>query len=203
MKMRRRDKDTQGLADLEYLIEGGIRGAPTELTPGPEMYVPVVDELQSVMDAKESGVSALAALKEGNFGAAGLDGLMAMLAAAGAVPVVGRVPATIGKAIKKQKDRDYPDTNLGSRLSYEKQIQFLEDHGFSLLTDNKNKNFTYDIVDDKIITYSPVGGKGHKTKISRKTFKNPTLKQMRKWMGYKKGGAIVERNPYNYTAKAI
>ena len=157
MKMRRRDKDTQGLADLEYLIEGGIRGAPTELTPGPEMYV----------------------------------------------PVVGRVPATIGKAIKKQKDRDYPDTNLGSRLSYEKQIQFLEDHGFSLLTDNKNKNFTYDIVDDKIITYSPVGGKGHKTKISRKTFKNPTLKQMRKWMGYKKGGAIVERNPYNYTAKAI
>ena len=123
MKMRRRDKDTQGLADLEYLIEGGIRGAPTELTPGPEMYVPVVDELQSAMDAKESGVSALAALKEGNFGAAGLDGLMAMLAAAGAVPVVGRVPATIGKAIKKQKDRDYPDTNLGSRLSYEKQIQ--------------------------------------------------------------------------------
>ena len=103
--MRRRDKDTQGLADLEYLIEGGIRGAPTELTPGPEMYVPVVDELQSAMDAKESGVSALAALKEGNFGAAGLDGLMAMLAAAGAVPVVGRVPATIGKAIKKTKGK--------------------------------------------------------------------------------------------------
>ena len=79
--MRRRDKDTQGLADLEYLVEGGIRGAPTELTPGPATYAPVVDEFQSAMDAKESGASALAELKEGNLGAAGLDGLMAMLAA--------------------------------------------------------------------------------------------------------------------------
>lgn len=99
--MRKRDRDTQGLADLEYLVEGGIRGAPTELTPGPEMYVPVVDELQSAMDAKESGASALAELKEGNLGAAGLDSLMAVLSALGAVPVVGRVPATVGKAIEK------------------------------------------------------------------------------------------------------
>ena len=99
--MRKRDKDTQGLADLEYLVEGGIRGAPTELTPGPEMYVPVVDEIQSAMDAKESGASALEELKEGNLGTAGLDGLMAMLAASGAIPVVGRVPATVGKGIKK------------------------------------------------------------------------------------------------------
>ena len=128
MKMRRRDKDTQGLADLEYLIEGGIRGAPTELTPGPEMYVPVVDELQSAMDAKESGASALAELKEGNLGAAGLDGLMAMLAAAGAVPVVGRVPAAVGKGIKKIR------TELGDIVKDEKKLddfkdQYKKQHG--------------------------------------------------------------------------
>jgi hypothetical protein len=126
--MRRRDKDTQGLADLEYLVEGGIRGAPTELTPGPEMYVPVVDELQSAMDAKESGASALAELKKGNPGAAGLDGLMAMLAAAGAVPVVGRVPAAVGKGIKKIR------TELGDIVKDEKKLddfkdQYKKQHG--------------------------------------------------------------------------
>lgn len=126
--MRKRDKDAQGLADLEYLVEGGIRGAPTELTPGPEMYVPVVDEIQSAMDAKESGASALAELKEGNLGTAGLDGLMAMLAASGAVPVVGRVPATVGKGIKKIR------TELGDIIEDEKKLddfkdQYKKQHG--------------------------------------------------------------------------
>ena len=126
--MRRRDKDTQGLADLEYLVEGGIRGAPTELTPGPATYVPVADEFQSAMDAKESGASALAELKEGNLGAAGLDGLMAMLAAAGAVPVVGRVPAAVGKGIKKIR------TELGDIVKDEKKLddfkdQYKKQHG--------------------------------------------------------------------------
>tara|TARA_B110000014_G_C20045207_1_gene543449 strand:- start:15 stop:1205 length:1191 start_codon:yes stop_codon:yes gene_type:complete len=119
--MRRRDEDTQGLADLEYLVEGGIRGAPTELTPGPEMYVPVVDELQSAMDAKESGASALAELKEGNLGAAGLDGLMAILAAAGTLPVVGRVPAAVGKGIKKIR------TELGDIVEDEKKLDAFKD----------------------------------------------------------------------------
>ena len=126
--MRRRDKDTQGLADLEYLVEGGIRGAPTELTPGPATYAPVVDEFQSAMDAKEYGASALAELKEGNPGAAGLDGLMAMLAAAGAVPVVGRVPAAVGKGIKKIR------TELGDIVKDEKKLddfkdQYKKQHG--------------------------------------------------------------------------
>ena len=126
--MRKRDKDAQGLADLEYLVEGGIRGAPTELTPGPEMYVPVVDEIQSAMDAKESGASALAELKEGNLGTAGLDGLIAMLAASGAVPVVGRVPATVGKGIKKIR------TELGDIIEDEKKLddfkdQYKKQHG--------------------------------------------------------------------------
>ena len=124
--MRRRDKDTQGLADLEYLVEGGIRGAPTELTPGPD--VPIIEELQSAMDAKEYGASALAELKEGNPGAAGLDGLMAILAAAGAVPVVGRVPAAVGKGIKKIR------TELGDIVKDEKKLddfkdQYKKQHG--------------------------------------------------------------------------
>jgi hypothetical protein len=110
-----------------------------------------------------------------------------------------------GKAVSKisKSTRDYPDTNLNQKLNFKKQIQFLEDHGYSLATDSKNKNFKYNIEDDKIIVYTPLGGTKVKDKYEQKTFKNPTLKQMRNWMGYKKGGSIVERNLYNYTAKAI
>ena len=133
--MRRRDKDTQGLADLEYLVEGGIRGAPTELTPGPD--VPIIDELQSAMDAKEYGASALAELKEGNFGAAGLDGLMAMLAAAGAVPVVGRVPAAVGKAINKISKP--LDVGIDEALQDGKFLKNYNEQDFNILNDLVNQ----------------------------------------------------------------
>ena len=115
---------------------------------------------------------------------------------------VGKTVKPIAKTIQKTK-RDYPDTNLNKRLDFKKQIQFLEEHGYSLATDSKNKNFKYNIEGDKIIAYTPLGGTKVKDKIEQKTFKNPTLKQMRTWMGYKKGGSIVERNPYNYTPRTI
>ena len=195
------------LADIEYKLAGGVKGAPAPWQSGPDMYIPVVDELASAVEAKQSGASALEAFKKGEYGEAGLEGLRALLSAAGVVPFVGapaRAASKASKSINKQvTKRDYPDTNLNKRLDFKKQIQFLEEHGYSLATDSKNKDFKFTIEGDEIIVYTPLGGTKVKDKIEQKTFKNPTLKQMRTWMGYKKGGSIVERNSHNYTAKAI
>lgn len=129
----------------------------------------------------------------------------AALTAVGMTAALESPMGKAGKVVSKtsKSNRDYPDTLLNQRLNFKKQIEFLEDHGYSLATDSKNKNFKYNIEDDRIIVYTPLGGTKVKDKYEQKTFKNPTLKQMRNWMGYKKGGSIVERNLYNYTAKAI
>jgi len=212
MPSQRVKQGLETLADTEYKLAGGVKGAPAPWQSGPDIYIPVVDELASAVEAKQSGASALEALKKGEYGEAGLESLRALLSAAGAAPLVGAPARAASKASKASKasnrinkeetTRDYPDVNLSSRLNFKKQIQFLEDHGYSLLrADSKNKDFTYKVEDDRIIAYTPLGGT--KTKVEQKTFKNPTLKQMRNWMGYKKGGSIVKRNPHNYTAKAI
>ena len=94
--------DVQGLADTEYLIEGGIRGAPTELTPGPPIYTPVVDEIQSAMDMKASARSASESFGKGDLLGAGGHGAMTVLAGLGTIPVVGRIPAALRKAVRKK-----------------------------------------------------------------------------------------------------
>ena len=160
---------------------------------------------------QEAGVTLEEAVEKKNIGT-GLEGLLKTAA----VPVMAAAefnPATkaAGKASKVLKkaspknQRDYPETRLADRLSFNNQIQFLEDHGFNPRIGEKKAN-TFEIIDnDRIRVYTDTGRPtfGGKEKVSQKTFKNPTLKQMREWMGYKEGGR-VERNPYkNYESKAI
>jgi len=100
----------------------------------------------------------------------------------------------------RPQDRDYPTTRLGDKLSDKNTIQFLEDHGYTQYTPDlsTNKDMTWEYIDDGIRAYTPYG-KG----IEQKTFNNPTLKNIRRWMGYKQGGSIVERNPNTYNMRAI
>jgi len=100
----------------------------------------------------------------------------------------------------RPQDRDYPTTRLGDKLSDKNTIQFLEDHGYTQYTPDlsTNKDMTWEYIDNGIRAYTPYG-KG----IEQKTFNNPTLKNIRRWMGYKQGGSIVERNPNTYNMRAI
>jgi hypothetical protein len=117
-------------------------------------------------------------------------------------PIVKGLLNLVQEKKPSKTERDYPDTPLSTRLNHDKQIQFLEDHGYSLLMDDKNKNFTFEIVEDTIKVYTPKAGK-LKDSMEQKTFKNPTLKQMRNWMGYKTGGTLMLSNPNPYEPTAI
>ena len=157
---------------------------------------------------QEAGVTLEEAVEKKDIGS-GLEGLLKtatvpMMAAAEFNPVAKKASKVLKQASPK-KQRDYPDTKLADRVPFKNQIQFLEDHGFGPRIGGKKAN-TFEIIDnERIIVYSDTGRStsGGKEKVSQKTFKNPTLKQMREWMGYKEGGR-VERNPYkNYESKAI
>lgn len=194
----------EGLEGLKELLSSifskGDKAARATLGPA----AAPVEELLSLFDLRDIPAALSSAGKDLETGVTEGDS-KAMLAGVLGTALVGAENIPGGRAVGKASKsiRDYPDTNLNQRLDFKKQIQFLEDHGYSLATDSKNKNFKYNIEDDKIIVYTPLGGTKVKDKYEQKTFKNPTLKQMRNWMGYKKGGSVVERNPYNYTAKAI
>ena len=157
---------------------------------------------------QEAGVTLEEAVEKKDIGS-GLEGLLKtatvpVMAAAEFNPVAKKASKVLKQASPK-KQRDYPDTKLADRVPFKNQIQFLEDHGFGPRIGGKKAN-TFEIIDnERIIVYSDTGRStsGGKEKVSQKTFKNPTLKQMREWMGYKEGGR-VERNPYkNYESKAI
>lgn len=92
----------ESLADIEYKLTGGVKGAPSPMQTGPDIYVPVVDELASAEEAKQSGASALEAFKKGEYGEAGLEGLLALLSAAGAVPLVGAPARGINRIIRRK-----------------------------------------------------------------------------------------------------
>ena len=170
---------------------------------------------------QEAGVTLEEAVEKKNIGT-GLEGLLKTAA----VPVMtaaefnpatkaaGKVSKVLKQASKKHGQpppppargkRDYPEIRLADRLPFKKQIQFLEEHGFGPRIGGKKAN-TFEIMDnERIRVYSDTGRPafGGKEKVSQKTFKNPTLKQMREWMGYKEGGR-VERNPYkSYESKPI
>tara|TARA_R100001086_G_scaffold199214_1_gene115484 strand:+ start:71 stop:553 length:483 start_codon:yes stop_codon:yes gene_type:complete len=97
------------------------------------------------------------------------------------------LPSVLERKIQKEKTtRDYPDVNLSERVGFKNTIQFLEDHGFKMRTGD-NKGNTYEILGDSVKVYTPLGGDlsgGTAPKYSQKTFKNPTLKALRNWMGY-------------------
>jgi hypothetical protein len=97
------------------------------------------------------------------------------------------LPSVLERKIQKEKTtRDYPDVNLSERVGFKNTVKFLEDHGFKMRTGN-NKGNTYEIHGDSIKVYTLLGGDlsgGTAPKYSQKTFKNPTLKALRNWMGY-------------------
>lgn len=99
----------ESLADIEYKLAGGVKGAPSPMQTGPDIYVPVVDELASAEEAKQSGASALEAFKKGEYGEAGLEGLLALLSAAGAVPLVGAPARGINRIIRRKNIKNNID----------------------------------------------------------------------------------------------
>lgn len=103
---------------------------------------------------------------------------------------------------KAQIDDIFKET-FGEALSNEKTTSWLQDHGYDPYVGigPRPKTSYYEFTEDGAIkTYTPY--RGNKSGVEVKTFRNPTHKQLRDWMGYKSGGR-VERNPYNYKLKAI
>ena len=98
---------------------------------------------------------------------------------------------------------DIFEETFGEVLSDEKATGWLKNHGYDPYVGigPRPKTSYYEFTEDGAIkAYTPYGG--NKSGVEVKTFRNPTRKQLRDWMGYKSGGR-VERNPYNYEPKAI
>lgn len=92
---------------------------------------------------------------------------------------------------------------FGEVLSDEKATGWLKYHGYDPYVGigPRPKTPYYEFTEDGAIkAYTPY--RGNKSGVEVKTFRNPTRKQLRDWMGYKSGGR-VERNPYNHEPKAI
>lgn len=94
------------MAETEAGASGVVRGSSALSTAGDMMYTPIVDEVESAIVAKEAGLEAIKAFKKGDYGESGLQGLMSAFAAAGVVPVLGTIPRTAGKLLKKISDLD-------------------------------------------------------------------------------------------------
>lgn len=95
------------------------------------------------------------------------------------------------------------EESLNKVLSDEKATGWLKNHGYDPYVGIGPRPQTpyYEFTEDGAIkAYTPYGG--NKSGVEVKTFRNPTRKQLRDWMGYKSGGR-VERNPYNHEPKAI
>jgi len=83
----------------------------------------------------------------------------------------------------ERQSRDWPDIPLSYRTGDDRlAVKFLEEHGYSLYPGFGSRAETYDYVQGGIRAFVPYGG--DKVGISQKTFKNPTLKELRDWMGY-------------------
>jgi hypothetical protein len=98
---------------------------------------------------------------------------------------------------------DIFEETFGEVLSDEKATGWLKNHGYDPYVGigPRPKTPYYEFTEDGAIkAYTPYGG--NKSGVEVKTFRNPTRKQLRDWMGYKSGGR-VERNPYNHEPKAI
>ncbi len=91
-----------------------------------------------------------------------------------------------------KQERDYQNVPLASR-NERVTTSFLDENGYTDYSGTGKKDFTYELMEDgSYKVYTPyVDAKG-KEKLGVKTFKNPTLKQLRTYMGYAEGG-LVER----------
>ena len=99
----------------------------------------------------------------------------------------------LNKVMKSSKpSRDYQNVPLASR-NERVTTSFLDENGYTDYSGTGKKDFTYELMEDgSYKVYTPyVDAKG-KEKLGVKTFKNPTLKQLRTYMGYAEGG-LVER----------
>ena len=89
----------------------------------------------------------------------------------------------------KAGKRDWQDIPLSHRGKHEDlTTKFLDEHGFREYDGVGSRAETYEVVDDvddkvKVIAYGTFS-KGGKAGITQKTFRNPTLKSLRNWMGY-------------------
>ena len=114
--------------------------------------------------------------------------------------VLGALAGKISKAVTKKSSRDYPDLKLLDKKN-ELTETFLKDHNYKKidsLTDSVKKEIKEDGAsrylinnDGSIIAYTSV--KGSRQGFEKKTFKNPTLKSLRKWMGYNEGGEVMKK----------
>jgi hypothetical protein len=87
----------------------------------------------------------------------------------------------MGFRFKRERTRDWSDVPLSKRMNDKEVTAFLEEHGITY-GDGPN---TYSFDGDEIIARAAVSGPGTRsTSFSQKTFRDPTLKQMRDWMGY-------------------
>jgi GH24 family phage-related lysozyme (muramidase) len=99
----------------------------------------------------------------------------------------------LNKSIKANRpSRDYQNVPLASR-NEKVTTSFLDENGYTDYSGTGKKDFTYELMEDgSYKVYTPyVDAKG-KEKLGVKTFKDPTLKQLRTYMGYAEGG-LVER----------
>ena len=97
----------------------------------------------------------------------------------------------LNKVMKSSRpSRDYQNVPLASR-NERVTIKFLNENGYRDYSGTGKKDFTYELMKDgSYKVYTPyVDAKG-KEKLGVKTFKDPTLKQLRKYMGYAEGGKV-------------
>ena len=94
----------------------------------------------------------------------------------------------IGKPIHyTEVDRDWPDVEL-ERRDEEVTVAFLEEHGYEETDTGREENTFQILGDGKIIAYTPISDpKSIRKKVEQKTFNNPSLKELRDWMGYSEG----------------
>ena len=87
------------------------------------------------------------------------------------------------KIPKKRVKRDWQDVRLKDRNErHQLTEKFLENHYYRF-SETPGKPYTYTYSKNgKIKAYTPFDG--NKSGVEVKTFNNPTLKQLRDWMGY-------------------
>jgi len=127
------------------------------------------------------------------------DWQTAALSALGFIPVAGDAAKRGIKSASKwadqggkptgavaQRPRDMADVPMQGRKQGLDE-QFLEQHGYPRYdgVGPRPQNQPYfEYNQDGVTAYTPVVGAGGKTGMEQKTFNNPTLKQLRDWMGY-------------------
>ena len=90
---------------------------------------------------------------------------------------------------KERENRLWSDTDLAYKSGDNRLAEkFLEEHGYRPYLGQGSKEFTYEYTDKGLKAFTPYGGV--KSGIEQKTFKNPTFKALRDWMGYQEGGMV-------------